>query len=303
MLTLSKRVLLFTFTNILVLTSVSVILWATGLGRALQGQGIHYEVLLVICTVWGVGGSFISLALSKVMAKWMMGVQIIDPGTADPDEQHLYQMLVRLSRAANIPVPEFGTYDSPEVNAFATGPSKNNSLVAVSTGLLYEMEEEEIEGVIAHELAHIANGDMVTMTLIQGIVNAFAMFLARMVAYVIIQATSRDDSGGGFMGAMAYYIVVSILQGFFLVLGSIVVNTFSRWREYRADAGGAKLAGREKMIAALVALKEMEYPDDVEGMHPAYKTMQISSQGSLMELFATHPPLDERIKALEEMKI
>ena len=209
--------------------------------------------------VWGMGGALISLSLSRQMAKWMLGVHVIDPQTYDPDMKRLVQTVYQLAREAHLSnMPEVGIYESTEPNAFATGPSKRRSLVAVSTGLLRRMSQKELEGVLAHEITHITNGDMVTMTLIQGVVNAFVMFLARVLAYVFSGlGKSRDgnSSGGSYF---SYMIFVFFFEIVFMVLGSIVVAWFSRFREFRADRGGADLAGKDKMIAALESLRKMQ---------------------------------------------
>jgi heat shock protein HtpX len=260
--------------------------------------------LALFCLVWGFGGAFISLALSRLMAKWMMGVKVIPPNTTDPTLQKLVETVHTLARQAGLPkLPEVGIYDSDEVNAFATGPTKSRALVAVSTGLLQRMGSQEVTGVLGHEVTHIANGDMVTMTLIQGIINAFVMFLARVLAFVVSQAMrSRDDrdSGGGWL----QFILVMVFQIVFSILGSLVVCWFSRWREYRADAGGARLAGRENMINALRALRRLHDPEvaAAEAQHAqAFQSLKISGQSSgLLALFATHPPIEQRIARLEQ---
>src|SRR4051794_33069246 len=195
-----KRIVLFLALNFVVMITISVILSVLGIRGYITSAGIDYSQLMAFCLVWGMGGAFISLALSRVMAKWMMGVQVIDPNTRDPDLQQLLQTVYQLSRSAHLPaLPEVGIYDSPEVNAFATGPTKSRALVAVSTGLLSRMSQDELEGVLGHEIAHVANGDMVTMTLLQGVVNAFAMFLSRAIAFAIAQSMrgDRDDRERG----------------------------------------------------------------------------------------------------------
>ncbi len=299
-----KRFFLFILVNILVVTTISLVLSLLGVHGYMTRYGIDYEQLAVFCLVWGMGGSFISLLLSKFMAKTMMGVQVIDPNTRDPELEMLVQTVHNLARSAGLPkMPEVGIYDSPELNAFATGPSRSNALVAVSTGLLGRMNRNELEGVLGHEITHVANGDMVTMTLIQGVINAFVMFLSRVLAFAISQALrgDRDDNRGSsyFMQSM----LVMVLQIFFSFLGMIVVAWFSRMREFRADAGGAKLAGRTSMISALQALKrEMESPfgAEVEAPPQAMRAFQISrGRGNFIELFATHPPLEVRIEALQ----
>lgn len=291
-----KRIGLFILTNILVIMTVSVIIQIFGLGNYLTAQGIDYQALLIICMVWGMAGSFISLLMSKWMAKTIMRVEIVTP--TGP-----YGSLVRkvheISRRAGLTqMPEVGIYQSPDINAFATGPSKNNSLVAVTTGLLERMNDEEAEGVLAHEVAHIANGDMVTMALIQGVVNAFVMFLARVAAFAIDQATRRDNDEGGGLGGIAHYILVMVLQVVFGIMAAPIVMGFSRWREYRADAGSAKLVGKDKMIAALESLKRNYGIQEQVKEEPAMAAMKISSKKAWMELFSSHPSLDKRIAAL-----
>jgi heat shock protein HtpX len=303
---IAKRVLLFGVVNLLVLLTISLVLSLLGAGRYLGGGG--YAGLMVFCLVWGMGGAFVSLALSRVMAKWMMGVRVIDPNTADPPEQELVQIVHGLARRAGLPLPEVGRYDSPEVNAFATGPSRSRALVAVSTGLLHTMRREEIEGVLGHEVTHIANGDMVTMTLLQGVINAFVMFLARVLAFAVSQAMrSRDDDelgGSWFLELMLTWVFEIV----FSLFGMIVVNAFSRWREYRADAGGARLAGREKMIGALRALQRVyEQPTAAalaQGQRAAaFRSLKIANphNGWARLFLASHPSLEQRIARLEAM--
>lgn len=295
-----KRIFLFAAVNILVMVTISLLLNLLGVQPYLTAQGINYQALLAFCLIWGMGGAFISLALSRVMAKWMMGVRVVDPNTRDHELQSLLQRVHSLAQSAGLPkMPEVGIYESPEVNAFATGPTKSRALVAVSTGLLQRMRDDEIDGVLGHEVAHIANGDMVTMTLIQGVVNAFAMFLARIIAYAISMAGSRDDrEEGSVMGGFAYHMTVFVLEIVFMILGSIVVAWFSRQREFRADKGGARLAGREKMVSALEALRRTYEAVDTSAQ-PATQTLKISNKGSgLFRFFSTHPPLEERIERL-----
>ena len=300
-----KRIVLFVLVNILVMVTVTTTLSLLGVRGYLTNYGIDYEALAVFCLVWGFAGSFISLALSRIMAKMMMGVQVVDPNTRDPELQELVQTVHNLSRAAGLPkMPEVGVYDSPELNAFATGPSRSRSLVAVSTGLLSRMNKREVEGVLGHEVAHIANGDMVTMTLIQGVINAFVMFLSRVLAFAISQAIrGKDEEGRGSYG-MLQFILVPVFEIVFSILGMIVVAWFSRFREFRADQGGARLAGRDNMVAALQALKRaFESPSnqDVPDSPSNIRAMQISTgkKKSFLQFFSTHPPLDDRIAALE----
>lgn len=293
-----KRIGLFLIVNILVVTTISVVLNLLGVKPYLTAYGLNYESLAVFCLVWGMGGAFISLAISRIMAKMMMGVKVIPPNTTDPLLRDLVQTVHSLSQAARLPaMPEVGIYESPEVNAFATGPTKSRSLVAVSTGLLHRMNKDEVRGVLGHEVAHIANGDMVTMTLIQGVVNAFAMFLARAIAFALTMNKSSDERESSGPG-LAFYAVQFILEMVFMILGSMVVAWFSRWREYRADNGGAQLAGRENMIKALEGLKKTVDMVD-PGAQPSVAAMKISSKpGGFMRLFSTHPPLEERIHRL-----
>lgn len=296
----AKRIVLFLLVNILVVTVISFLLYIFDIKPFLTSHGLNYTSLAIFCLIWGMGGSFISLALSKVMAKWAMGVQIIDPNTPDSNLRNIVSMVHQLSRNAGLPeLPEVGIYQSPEVNAFATGPTKARSLVAVSTGLLQRLKKDEVEAVLGHEVSHIANGDMVTMTLLQGVVNAFVMFLARVVAFAISRGFSRgDDESRNPVSPFAYQITVFILEMCFMALGMIVVAGFSRFREFRADAGGARLAGRDKMINALQALKRTIEIKDPETDKPAFQALKISSPTGWLRLFATHPPLDERIERL-----
>jgi heat shock protein HtpX len=296
-----KRIFLFMAVNLLVVVTISLLLNVLGVRPYLNQYGMDYEALAAFCLIWGMGGAFISLALSRVMAKMMMGVRVIDANTRDADLQHLLQTVHHLARAAGLPkMPEVGIYPSPEVNAFATGPTKSRALVAVSTGLLERMSSDEAEGVLGHEVAHIANGDMVTMTLIQGVVNAFVMFLARVIAFAVAQAlrSNRDDERGG-VSTGIYYLTQFVLEIVFMILGSIVVAWFSRLREYRADSGGARLAGRDKMVRALQRLKST-FEDVDPNAQPAVQALKISSRpGGIMRLFSTHPPLEERIARLQ----
>jgi heat shock protein HtpX len=277
--------------------TISVILNVLGIRPYLTANGIDYEALLGFCLVWGMGGAFISLALSRVMAKMAMGVKVIDPGKAGSGERELLQMVETLARSANIPMPEVGVYESPEVNAFATGPTKARSLVAVSSGLLGRMDRDEVKGVLSHEIAHIANGDMVTMTLLQGVVNAFVMFLARVLAFAAEQAMRGRDEDGRGMSYGIYFVFQILFEIVFMFAGMLVIAWFSRYREFRADAGGARVGGRENMINALQALqRNVERVDPAA--QPAVATLKISGRSSFMRFFSTHPPLEERINRL-----
>ncbi len=295
MLRFGKRIFLFIAVNILILVTLSITLNLLGVGHYFSARGIDYRSLMVFCLVWGMGGAFISLALSRVMAKWMMGVVVIDPDTREPALGELVRTVHKLARAANISVmPEVGYYPSPEVNAFATGPTRNRALVAVSAGLLERMDRSQLEGVLGHEIAHVANGDMVTMTLVQGIINAIVMFLARVIAFFIANRGRDEESSSA-----PNYLVVFALEMGLSALGMLVVAAFSRHREFRADEGGAKLAGRTNMINALEGLKRTVAYADLTHKE-ALATLKISGKPKgFFALFATHPPLDERIERLK----
>lgn len=279
--------------------TISVILSVLGVKPYLTRYGLDIKSLAVFCLVWGMLGAFISLGLSRIIAKWSMGVQVIDPQSTNPNEQRLVQTVYQLAQSAGLrDMPEVGVYQSPELNAFATGPTKSRSLVAVSSGLLQSMNRDEIEGVLGHEITHIANGDMVTMTLLQGIINAFVMFLSRVLAYVIASALRGEKSDRG-VSYGVNYLLTFVLQIVFMILGSMVVAWFSRYREYRADAGGALIAGRQKMVSALQALQR-NYDVVDPNPRPAIQSMQISGHGGFMKFFSSHPPLEERIRRLQE---
>lgn len=292
-----KRIFLFVLTNILIMATISIVLNVLGVRPYLTANGIDYQSLMIFCLVWGMGGAFISLLLSRWMAKMMMGVKVIDP--QNPGEYAwLYNMVAQVSRAASLnAVPQVGIFENPMPNAFATGPSQNRALVAFSTGILQQMDREELEGVTAHEIAHIKNGDMVTMTLLQGIVNAFVMFFARIIAFAV-SSSAKEESRP--LINMLVTIVLEIALSF---LGMIVVAWFSRQREFRADAGAGSMVGRGKMIAALEKLRRFQgaqFHGDASEEHASIAALQISGKsGGLMSLFATHPPLETRIAALQ----
>lgn len=288
-----KRIALFLATNILIMVTISIVLNFLGVRPYLTSAGIDYGALMVFCLVWGFAGSFISLALSRVMAKWMMGVKTLSP--SDPQYGWVYAMVENISRSAGLPkTPEIGVYQSPEINAFATGPTKSRSLVAFSSGLLDNMNRSQVEGVAAHELAHIQNGDMVTMTLLQGVVNAFVMFLARVIGFAASQMVDENKAG------LVRILVTFVLDICLTILGSLVVMAFSRHREFKADAGAAQFVGREKMIAALEFLKGTQKYAQVGPAHASLATMKISSPPrGILAWFSSHPPLDNRIAALK----
>jgi heat shock protein HtpX len=290
---MAKRVLLFVLTNILIITTLSIVMSILGVGHYITEAGLDYGALFTFALIFGFGGSFISLAMSRIAAKWMMSVKVIDP--ASPGQfSWLVHTTHNLAKKANLSVmPEVGVYESPEVNAFATGPTKNRSLVAVSTGLLQRMSQDEIEGVLAHEVAHIQNGDMVTMTLIQGAVNTFAIFIARIVAFFVSQRVS--DSAR----PMVHFFTVLILQILIAFFGAMLVAWFSRRREFRADAGAARLSSKNNMKSALQRLANNSGLVDEE--HASLQNYKISGKrhGGLATLMASHPPLQDRIAALE----
>ncbi|MBK9293407.1 MAG: protease HtpX [Oligoflexia bacterium] len=296
-----KRIFLFAVVNILIIVTLSIVMNLFGVQPYLNQAGLDYNALLGFALIWGFGGALISLALSRVMAKMMMGVKLVQPQSRDPHARALVERVYALARHAGLTtMPEVGIYNSPEINAFATGPTKSRSLVAVSSGLLEKMNDDEVEGVLAHEIAHIANGDMVTMTLVQGVVNAFVIFFARVIAWFIAQGVKEENRGA------IQFVIVFMLEIILSLLGMMVVAAFSRAREFRADGGGAKLAGREKMRAALMGLKRHygkmishEEEDQPSGAQPALATLKISGKkNKFLYLLSTHPDLDERIARL-----
>jgi heat shock protein HtpX len=291
---MGKRIFLFLLTNLAVILTLSVVVSLLGLGGVGVG-GFDLGSLAMFCLVWGMGGAFISLQMSRWIAKRATGVHLIDGRSGDSQLDWLHQTVGRLTRQANLPMPEVGVYESGEVNAFATGPSKSRSLVAVSSGLLRSMRPEEVEGVLAHEVAHIANGDMVTMTLLQGVMNAFVMFFARVIASVVTRSDDERRGGGGM-----YFLVVMVLQIVLGILASLVTAWFSRHREFRADAGGAHLAGRERMVGALRRLAANHQL--VDQSHQALATMKINGVRGWAAMFSTHPPLEDRIAALQNQR-
>ena len=290
-----KRIALFLATNLAVIAVLSVVLRLLGVDQLLDesGAGINYEALLVLSLVFGFGGSFISLAMSKWMAKRATGAQVITQPRTET-ERWLVGTVERLARQAKIDTPEVAIYDSPDMNAFATGARRNAALVAVSTGLLRSMPKPEIEAVLAHEVSHVANGDMVTMGLLQGVVNTFVIFLSRVIGHVVDRVVFKTERGYG----PAYFITSIVAQIFLSILASAIVMWFSRRREFRADHGGAALAGRHKMIAALRALQRRAEPEDLPGEFAAFG-ISGGMGGGLKRLFLSHPPLGERIAALE----
>ncbi|GIX30086.1 MAG: protease HtpX [Porticoccaceae bacterium] len=291
------RLLLFLATNVAVLALFALVIQALGLEEWLASRGVYTDTtaLLVFCALFGFAGAFVSLLLSKFMAKMATGTRVIDrPRT--PEERWLVETVADLARQAGIGMPEVGIFPARQANAFATGWNRNHALVAVSEGLLERYDREEVRAVLAHEIGHVANGDMVTLTLLQGVLNTFVMFLARILGGIIDRAVFRNEQGHG----LGYFLVVMVLQVLFGILASLVVLWFSRWREFRADAAGARLAGRNAMIRALEHLKA-ETEAHVPGELPETLTAFGISPGwkeGVSRLFMTHPPLEARIQAL-----
>lgn len=293
-----RRITLFLLVNILVVLTLSAALILLGFQPYFTARGLDYNNLMAFCFLWGMGGALISLALSRIMARMMMGVNIIEANTRVAQEKMVYDMVYSLSRKAGLPMPQVGIFNSAAMNAFATGPTKSRSLVAVSTGIIEKMTPDELEGVIGHEISHIANGDMVTMTLLQGVVNAFVMFFARALAFALSRSDNKHPEN-----SPTYRLLVFVFQMIFMALGAIIVCAFSRWREFRADKGGADLSSKAKMIAALTRLqKGSEAPMPAAMQKSAIKALMINSKKDssiLHALFSTHPPLEERIARLK----
>jgi heat shock protein HtpX len=299
---LAKRIFLFLALNFLVVMMISLVLSIFNIRPYLSQYGIDYSSLMIFCLIWGMGGALISLSLSRIMAKWAMGVEVIDPHTNDPELRELLRTIQHLASDASVPMPQVGIYRSNEVNAFATGPTQSRSLVAVSSGLLQRMKDSEVRAILAHEISHISNGDMITMTLLQGVVNAFVMFLARVLAYIFSgMGRSRENSSGS--NYMSYVMFVYLFDFIFMILGSILIAAYSRRREFRADAGGANLAGKDNMIAALSTLRVLHEIRDPRTENPAINAFKISTptKKGFLHLFATHPPIEDRIERLRQI--
>lgn len=300
---MAKRIFLFVIVNVLVVLTISLSIQLLGIRPYLTQQGIDYKALLIFCSIFGFAGAFISLATSRFMAKMFMRIHVIDPhGPMSSKEQFLVKTVHRFSQDVGITtMPEVGIYNNPEVNAFATGPGKNSALVAVSTGLLEKMDERAVEGVLAHEMAHIANGDMVTMTLIQGVVNTFVMFFARIAAWIVASALSGNRDSDSRPSYFMTYFLTFIFELILSIFGSMAVAFFSRIREYKADAGGAALAGNQKMIYALETLQRTL--GLIDHSHQSLATLKISGSSSkFMKLLATHPDLSDRIHRLKTLQ-
>ena len=289
---MAKRVILFLLTNLAITFVLGIVLNIIFKVTGIQSQST--AGILVLSLVFGFSGSLISLFLSKTMALRSVGAEVIQQ-PRNQTEQWLFNTVQRQSQQAGIPMPDIAIYHSADVNAFATGATKNNSLVAVSTGLLDNMTEDEAEAVIAHEIAHITNGDMVTMTLLQGVLNTFVIFLSRMISTAV--ASTKDENGNSSTNTMVFWIADIVLQMVFGVIATMIAMWFSRYREYRADAGSAKLVGKEKMIMALQRLQRVHEPQEMEGSLAAFMINGVRSK----ELFKSHPPLEKRIEALRNL--
>jgi len=293
------RIILFLATNLAVVLIASITLRLLGVEPYLNAQGMNMNSLLIFCFVFGMAGSLVSLFISKWMAKRSTGTQVIEQ-PSNATEKWLLETVAELAREAGIKTPEVGIFPAQQSNAFATGWNKNDALVAVSAGLLNRMRPEEIRAVLAHEIGHVANGDMVTLALIQGVLNTFVMFFARVVAQVVDSFLRKDDNGGG-LGFFGYFAVVIVAEIVFGLIASVIVAWFSRFREYRADSAGAKLAGSGAMINALARLKaEHEMPDQMPDTLTAFAITTGQTRKLMEKLFASHPPLDDRIRALKE---
>ena len=287
-----KRILLFLATNLAIMLVLSFTMRLLGVEPYLNANGLNLGALLAFAAIMGFGGSLISLAMSKWTAKMSVGAQVIT-SPQNAQERWLVETVARQAQAADIDMPEVAIYESPDVNAFATGMSKNSSLIAVSTGLLQNMTREEAEAVLGHEVSHAANGDMVTLALIQGVVNTFVMFLSRVIGHLVDKVVFKTEKGQG----PAFFVTMIIAELVLGILASIIVMWFSRQREFRADQGGARLAGRQGMINALKRLQSLHEPQPLPDKMAAFGIS--GARSGLMRLFMTHPPLEERIAALE----
>jgi len=289
------RIMLFLATNVAIMIVISIVFSVLGIGSTLQANGVdlNLNALLIMSAIIGMTGSVISLAISKWSAKRAMGVHVIET-PQNQTEQWLVSLVARQAKAAGIGMPEVGIFQTPEPNAFATGMSRNNALVAVSTGLLQAMSQDEVEAVVGHEISHVANGDMITMALMQGVVNTFVYFFASIIGHFVDRVILKNERGHG----IGYFITQIAAQIVLSFLASILVMWFSRYREFHADKGGARLAGKEKMISALRALQRAHSPEDLPGQLAAFGI----NGGGAKKLFMSHPPLEERIAALQNQR-
>ena len=293
-----QRVLLFLVTNFAILIVLSIAMQVLGIDDMLaaSNSGFNTEGILAFSALFGFGGAFLSLAISKFMAKRAMGVRIIEQPSNDT-ERWIKSTVERFANQSNIGMPEVGIFDQPQPNAFATGMSRNNALVAVSTGLLHHMDKDEVEAVIGHEIAHVANGDMITMGLLQGVLNTFVIFLSRLGGFIVDRVILKNQRGHG----IGYFVTTIVFQVLLSILASIITMWFSRRREFRADEGGAQLAGKSKMIRALKRLSQVSEPLDLEGEFAAFGIS--GRRTGLSALFLSHPPLEQRIRHLESQQI
>lgn len=294
---MSKRILLFILTNLAVMVTLGIVASIFGVTGYLGQNGINYTKLFGFSLIFGFGGAFISLLMSKWIAKFSMGVKLIDPSNPlSQDEKWLINVIQNQSNKLNITMPEVGVYNSPEMNAFATGPTRNNALVALSTGILERMNRDEIEAVIGHEMSHVANGDMVTTTLLQGVLNTFVIFFSRVISFIIDTALRGNRSDGG--TSFVYIICTIIFDILFGALSSLILAYHSRNREFKADFGGATLGTKDGMIKALAKLGGETYNQPKAGI----QALCISSKSSFIQLFSTHPPIEDRINALKNIR-
>jgi heat shock protein HtpX len=295
-----KRIFLFIVTNFLIVLTLSLILEVLGVEPYLEGTGLNVKSLAIFCAVWGMGGAFLNLAISRIMAKWIYSLNMISYGTTNREEKELLEMVHEIAKRAKLPeLPEVGIYTDEEPNAFATGPTKAHSLVAVSSGLLKLMNRDQLEAVIGHEISHIANDDMVTMTLLNGIVDAFVLFLSRAIAYAMTIAREENEFWNS---RIAYAFVRWVMEIVFATIGALVICWFSRQREYRADAGAAKLVGRQKMASALQVLATRDAPEQQARRRaaPVPALMISGADAGILQWWSTHPSITDRINRLYE---
>lgn len=295
-----RRIGLFLLLNFVIVLTISLLMKALNVQPYLTQYGLDIKSLAIFCFIWGMAGAFISLLLSKTMAKWTLGVQVFTQDVHDPKLQFVYRIVERQAHSLGLKMPEVGVFETQIVNAFATGATRSNSLVAVSRGLLNNLNSEEVEAVIGHEMSHIANGDMVTMTLLQGIVNAFVMFLARVLAFVLSGLASKDKNDSKSSSNGSFYLFTFLFEIVFMIIGSMIIAAYSRFREYRADFGGASLSSKRQMIQALKALGKVHDTALPEGAAKSFDAFMIrGNRSKLFQLFASHPPIEKRIERLE----
>ncbi len=295
-----RRIGLFIALNFVIILTISILMKVFNVQPYLNKHGLDIQSLAIFCLIWGMVGSLLSLAMSKMMAKWTLGVHVFDATISDYKLRFIYQIVERQAERLGLKMPEVGVFETEMVNAFATGPSRSNSLVAVSRGLINKLSDAEIEAVIGHEMSHVANGDMVTMTLLQGIVNAFVMFLARVLAFIVSNlGKSRDDNRSSVNGS--FYLLTFVFEIIFMILGSMVIAAYSRYREYRADRGGALLSSKRQMISALHTLERVHDEGLPQNAAKSMDAFMIRGRPSkFLSLFASHPPIHKRIERLDQ---